>query len=690
MAASPAVSKREWILAISIGLGLSVSVWWTLCSGGGLVGGDTYPYFFPQKQIMAEAFLRGEIPLWHDRTGLGYPLHAESQAGVFYPANQVLYRLLDVNSAYSTNVVLHYFLAFVFAWRFVRTQQVSCCAAMFAAMVYVYGWFPARISLEWSIIGGVWFPAALWMTNRLLHHRNRWNALLLSVALALHLLAGHFALAFITQLSCCLYAIFFTAFGYRDGRDWKQELPLAVGSVLVCIGTGLLLASIQLIPTLELKQLSQREGANVAFDPGYGHMPPIYLTQIVASWWYWHTPEMVQSNAITQHSFLSIPSATNKVEAHLYFGLIPPGLMLMLLNPVIRARIPRHVVTTWLVLMGLSIIYATGWPLVITRHLPGFAFFMGPARYTIVAALAGAILAGLVLDSLTRRRSTFSRVFAIAAISAITLPDLLKSSEWPVRDAVAVDDAPYASLDDSWIRDFVAKAGEGNVRLLAPGPNVSNLYGSSCIPQYLGIGPADYYVDEKTYRVQPSGDDDQPFPSSAELEKLRERSVTHILATEPFSHPSGSVNLIHAAPDAFLNRVWSRGSAPVYLYELNSPKSRVSADPVDAVLSWSWIHRTPESVRFEVDMNQEATVILSELMFPGWLVTIDGKAAVAESEDGFERRVRVPAGKHDIHWQFRPRSFQLGTLLSGLTPVFIIVMAIVARRKQKSGGVIVS
>ena len=61
--------------------------------GGGLVGGDTYPYFLPQKIVLAESFARGELPLWHNLTGLGYPLHAESQAGVFYPTNQILYRL---------------------------------------------------------------------------------------------------------------------------------------------------------------------------------------------------------------------------------------------------------------------------------------------------------------------------------------------------------------------------------------------------------------------------------------------------------------------------------------------------------------------------------------------------------------------------------------------------------------------
>ena len=94
-------SWTEWLIAVVLSGCLSAFVWKGLLFGGGLVGGDTYPYFFPQKQLLADSLTRGEIPLWHDRTSLGYPLHAESQAGIFYPSNQLLYRLVEINTAYS-------------------------------------------------------------------------------------------------------------------------------------------------------------------------------------------------------------------------------------------------------------------------------------------------------------------------------------------------------------------------------------------------------------------------------------------------------------------------------------------------------------------------------------------------------------------------------------------------------------
>ena len=182
-AAAPPVRLVEWGAALLAGVALSLTLWHGLLQDKGLTGGDTWPYFFPQKALLAEGYASGQTPLWHDLTGLGYPLLAESQAGVFYPSNQILYRLLDPARAYHTSILLHYTLAFVFCWRFVRSQQLSFWTALLAALIYVYGWFPARISLEWSIIGGVWLPLTLWQTHEFLNRPAGWRFALLATCL---------------------------------------------------------------------------------------------------------------------------------------------------------------------------------------------------------------------------------------------------------------------------------------------------------------------------------------------------------------------------------------------------------------------------------------------------------------------------------------------------------------------------
>lgn len=686
-------SWREWLVALVIGCGLSLYVWRGFLAGGGLVGGDTYPYFFPQKQVLAESFARGELPLWHNRTSLGYPLLAESQAGVFYPTNQVLYRLLDIHSAYHVSILLHYAAAFVFAWRFCRSQQLSSSSALLAAMVFVYGWFPVRVSLEWSIIGGVWFPLSLWMTERFLQKPNRQRLACLSLSLATHLLAGHFTLAFITQLTCLGFAFLSSprqrfaseSIGLRvaslpaDSAMTVLSRWRAVAGVAAAIAIAGALSAIQLVPTYELRQLSQRDGTHVVFNPSDGHMPPMYLTQLVASWWYWHTPEMAASRENLKHPFLLSAGDTNPVEAHLYVGLIPLLLLTSLLSNPVRRFIRKTNWKTWGILACAGVLYAFGWFVPIFKHLPGFGFFIGPGRYTIITTLGFAIIAGLGLDGLLRRRSSAVRIVLTTLIAVITLPDLLKSAEYPVCDAQIVEYPPLKGLAESWlVKMLQAEDARAPVRLLSGGPNIGNLFGVSSVPQYLGLGPAEYFSKELAVETQPKSPD-SVFPTLEQLQRLNSLAVTHILTTEPVQNLSEECELLGSGPDSFLNRVWGRGTADCFLYRLKNAQGRVSTDPPDAFTRLRFLRRSSGDVEFEVEVRESSEVHLSELMFPGWQVTVDGAPVEATQSSGISRRIAVTAGEHVIRWRYRPQSFRVGAIIS-LLSIGVVAICCVRRR----------
>lgn len=666
------VTLLQWTMATTIGLGLAVSVWWTLVQGGGLVGGDIYPYFLPQKIVLAESFAAGEIPLWHNLTGLGYPLLAESQAGVFYPPHQILYRLFDVNTAYNFNVVLHYWLAFVFTWRFARCQGVQTWPAMMSAVVFVYGWFPARISWEWSIFGGVFFPLSLWLTDRIVQRATPSRAVVLAMCLGVYLLSGHFTLAFITQLTAISYGVLCLRWRTSGAAPTAQPWRPAILITAAVIGS-LFLAAVQLVPTYELKRMSQRTAASDVFDPAFGHMPPLYATQVVAAWWYWHSPELVASQEF-RTSPGSYPADTNGVEAHLYWGIIPLVMMLLLSLRSIRERVDWANCRIWLLLMLLAGIYATGWLMPVTRHLPGFGFFNGPGRYTIVCALGGAIIAGQVLSGLLSKRRAAMAAIVTLVICGLTLPDLLWSSQY-VAHAQAVPVAPLAKSDSSWIRNKLLAQGTLNCRLLAPGPNVGNLFGVSCVPQYLGIGPAVYYDKEIWPTTGPESPSDA-YPSTADLTKLESLAITHLLTTEPLQAPFSAIQLVDQFPDALLNSMWGRGDQAVFLYKVQSAPARIVTEPAKALASFSVTSAAVNSVQFDIELTEAADVELRELMYPGWRVEVDDAPASA-LPDQMIRTVSVPAGRHHIRWTFQPNSFRIGLWISMLS--FVVCCLIVAR-----------
>ena len=239
---------------------LAALFWWPLFEGGGIVGGDVYSYYLPQKVVYAESLAAFELPLWNNRAGHGYPIVGESQTGPFYPANVVLYSLFSINTAYNINHLLHYVLAFVFTWLYARSLSISRLSSGLCALVFTYGWFPPRSCWEWAIIGGAWMPAAFWCVEKFFATRRVRFALGLCGIIALQLLSGHFNLAFLTLVALVPYIGLRLLFANRGLPDvTRSRWPLVGAISLAAVLSAFGLAALQLAPTWELKQLSQRE-----------------------------------------------------------------------------------------------------------------------------------------------------------------------------------------------------------------------------------------------------------------------------------------------------------------------------------------------------------------------------------------------------------------------------------------------
>lgn len=63
-----------------------------------------------------------------------------------------------------------------------------------------------------------------------------------------------------------------------------------------------------------------------------------------------------------------------------------------------------------------------------------------------------------------------------------------------------------------------------------------------------------------------------------------------------------------------------------------------------------------DEVKYEVDSKKGGVVVFSEIYYPGWSATIDGKETSIARADYVLRAINVPAGHHEIVMQFRPTS----------------------------------
>lgn len=652
-----------FLSVVAVAVAMTALFWPTLWSGGGLIGGDIYYYYFPQKAYYAECLRQGELPLWNNRVGNGYPQLAESQTGVLYPFNLLLYRFCDLNTAFNASLLLHYIIAFVGCWLYARQIGQTRLAALFAALVYTYSWFPPRISLEWSIVGGAWLPLALWCVESFLQRRQGRYLAGLAVVLALQLLAGHFLIAFITQLTLVLYT---------PGRLWAgtaslpaetrgQRVSTALAVALAC-GLAFALAAVQLLPTWELKRSSQRVTVTEEHNPGYGYIPPRYLTQLFLPWEWYLDDQGIQA--------VQDPAGprTNRVEAHLYLGMVP--LLLVLWGGLDRASsVPAAVRRLWLLLGGAAMVYTTGCLVPVTNHLPGFSFFEGPGRYGIVTTLAGAVLAGAGFDAAWRNLGSSARLLWLLTAFGATTADLWYVSRL-VTHAVPVSVAPASLIDRSPIRQYLATRSEP-VRMLNEGKNLPSMVGAGTYPVYLGLSPSQYY--DPALAIEEPWPFRDAVPTPGQLDWLRRYGVTHILSLVPVPRGAWPADQIWVGADASLNPPLARSATSAfYLYELQGSRGRVAWSEGEGRPAPRLVEYGPQRVVIETEAEVPGKLILTDLLFPGWEVTIDGGPAGAELVEQVFRGVEVPGGKHTIVWTYVPRSLYWGATVSGLALLILL------------------
>ncbi|MCB9010003.1 MAG: YfhO family protein, partial [Ardenticatenaceae bacterium] len=74
----------------------------------------------------------------------------------------------------------------------------------------------------------------------------------------------------------------------------------------------------------------------------------------------------------------------------------------------------------------------------------------------------------------------------------------------------------------------------------------------------------------------------------------------------------------------------------------------------------------PEQVVVQTSSSQPQALLLSDASYPGWQVLVDGKPAELLQADGLFRGVLLPAGEHEVVFQFAPQSFRLGLMITAV------------------------
>lgn len=341
---------------------------------------------YPRRVFAASEWLAGRAPLWDPYEDTGVPLLAESQVGALYPLSVLFLSPLPPSLELSLFILAHFSLAAFFTYGLARTVALSRFAAGLAGLSFGFGGFlMAQVPNLNIMTGAVWLPLILLATIQVVRQRRLLVALLAGLPLALQILTAQPQIVFYSLVVLAAFGLYRLVIDLRSnqlGRAARTGLLL-----LAMVASGLLLAAPQLLPTLEMQQLSVRSQERELKFLTQNSLPPLMWLNLLL-------PSAFGNNVT------GFKGGDPFQEVFVYAGFIPLWLVLAGLPGLRRAPDKNRLFFLFLLAGAALLAMGSYTPLyeLVIQHLPGFALFRIPSRWLVGVNLALAVLAGAGLD----------------------------------------------------------------------------------------------------------------------------------------------------------------------------------------------------------------------------------------------------------------------------------------------------
>jgi len=671
--------RKPWWPVVSLAA-LLVAIYWKLVFfGTHYIWFDHYDLCqldIPALQFIARNMHRWHFPLWDPHVWAGLPVIGSGQPGPLYPLNLLFMTLpLDRGSFYLATlnwwfIAIHFVAAFgmYFLCRDLNMSPTSSvlggltfsCMGFFGSMP----WFDRANAASLTPLIFL-FAIRICSGNRRLR-----NAALLGLVLGLSWLSGHHEIPLLNS-----YAVLFAAiavFAWRWVR-WRRPDPSLLAYNAVAFVLAAAISAVQIIPLVEFGRLAKR-WVGTPQPIGWNDKVPYYIHAQYSLPWKDLLGLILPGPAgeITLFAgfvvmFLAALALIyrRRIPALLYTAFIGAGALVYslgahtplhriayeLLPGLDKARTPER--GMYLVGFALCVLAAWGADLLIERRyslIPSLVILGGPGTVFIAfhssipafnLVLGLFVLACLVVLICWRVPGRRLILIALAALEAGTV------AEWR---ATPIDHTVCAAsmLDHRELIDRLREnLGDGRLALnvndvwTSPG----NLYGFDQLISFVAGVPADVlkfnFADPETQKF---------FGVKYFLGRTPNSPADTPIATD-----SMGLSLYRtppARPRAWVEHDGQPGDEPVIVQRPDT-----------------------DSVVLRATLHARGVVVLTDVLYPGWEATVDGRPAPIQRAYDALRGVEVAAGTHTIQMHYRPASLRIGGAITvaGLL-VFLLLL----------------
>ena len=345
---------------------------------------DILSAYSPWRNFLVNHFINFKaIPLWNPYEFSGTPLIANVSSGIAYPFT-IIFFLFPVDLAFGYAFILDFILLGLFTYFFARSIRIGQGGASVASIVSTFSGtvfstiYPGHLFILDTFL---WFPLLLYFFEKGLQSKKIIYSLLSSIPISFMLLSGNSQIV--------LYAVFFS-FIYillrtLLGKHKKGAIKFSVFMFLIPLILGILIAAIQVFPTLEFLGVSSRGGGvEYSFASSFS-LPPKQIVSFILPFFF---------GSPLDNSFWG---RGNFWELCGYLGII--SLILAGLSLAIKRNVYIKIFFFFAV---FSVSFALGKYFIVFpffyKFVPLFDLFRVPARILFFYAFSVSILAGIGFD----------------------------------------------------------------------------------------------------------------------------------------------------------------------------------------------------------------------------------------------------------------------------------------------------
>jgi hypothetical protein len=224
---------------------------------------------FENNLSAREYILEKKFPLFSFTQNMGFPILAESQAGIFEPINLITNLffgpLNQINASFFIHLIIFYSGIFLLSNKIYKIEKNISFAV---SIICVFSTINFSDSVHQFHLASIsYLPISIFFIEKyLFHNKFLLFFLLFSLTIFFMLLAGHYQYQLYCLIILGIYVLISFIFNYKE----KLQIKILFIFFISCF-FGFVLASFQLLPSLDLMLLGDRSNFHSTFAGSLGY-----------------------------------------------------------------------------------------------------------------------------------------------------------------------------------------------------------------------------------------------------------------------------------------------------------------------------------------------------------------------------------------------------------------------------------